>query len=326
MNILEQYDQSLIFLSEPETNDNENYYCNITYNDSPFIIQTNRVCYSFKEINDSICISLASQDYALWIESLYKYAIELIFNKSSEWFDEELSFTDIENSFLSPLKSNIQKGCYDINCSLDKNNLIIIDNKGRIVNKSRIQNYKIVPTLHIKGITFNSKNFMLDILLKSVIVLDEYKSNDESKSNDEIKTNDHLQQETNKDIYLEENESNSNDYLEHELDNSSDEDNDTTENDMTENDMTENDMTENDTTENDTTENDMTEVKLDTIESDEVFNISNNDEFANIYEIIDRKINEDILEHLKITFMKKKIRVNIDLNELFEEDIESDTD
>ena len=339
MNILEQYDQSLIFLSEPETNDNENYYCNITYNDSPFIIQTNRVCYSFKEINDSICISLASQDYALWIESLYKYAIELIFNKSSEWFDEELSFTDIENSFLSPLKSNIQKGCYDINCSLDKNNLIIIDNKGRIVNKSRIKNYKIVPTIHIKGITFNSKNFMLDILLKSVIVLDEYKSNDESKSNDEIKTNDHLQQETNKDIYLEENESNSNDYLEHELDNSSDEDNDTTEvNDKTENDTTENDTTEvNDTTENDTTENDMTEVndttendmtevKLDTIESDEVFNISNNDEFANIYEIIDRKINEDILEHLKITFMKKKIRVNIDLNELFEEDIESDTD
>jgi hypothetical protein len=92
--------------------------------------------------------------------------------------------------------------------------------------------------------------------------------------------------------------------------------------------MTEvNDTTENDMTEvNDTTENDMTEVKLDTIESDEVFNISNNDEFANIYEIIDRKINEDILEHLKITFMKKKIRVNIDLNELFEEDIESDTD
>jgi len=26
MNILEQYDQSLIFLSEPETNDNENYF------------------------------------------------------------------------------------------------------------------------------------------------------------------------------------------------------------------------------------------------------------------------------------------------------------
>ena len=97
MNVLEHYDQSLINLGDPETNDDENYYCNLTYNDSPFIIQTNRICYCFKDLRDTIYISLASQDYALWIESLYKYSIELIYNKSSEWFDEELSFTDIEN-------------------------------------------------------------------------------------------------------------------------------------------------------------------------------------------------------------------------------------
>ena len=78
MNILEHYDESLIQLGEPQTNDDENYYCPLNYNDSPFIIQTNRVCYSFKDINDTICISLASQEYALWIESLYKYCIELI--------------------------------------------------------------------------------------------------------------------------------------------------------------------------------------------------------------------------------------------------------
>jgi len=182
MNILEHYDASVIKLSEPETSDHENYYCRLSYNDSPFIIQTNRVCYSFKDLTEHICISLASQDYALWVESLYQYCIELIYNKSSEWFDEELTYNDVENSFLSPLKSNIQKGCYDINCSLDQNNLVIIDSKGCIVHKSQLKNYKIVPTLHIKGIHFNSKNFMLDILLKSVIVLEQYDSTETKKN------------------------------------------------------------------------------------------------------------------------------------------------
>jgi len=59
-------------------------------------------------------------------------------------------------------------------------------------------------------------------------------------------------------------------------------------------------------------------------DEDEVVQLSMNNDFAEIYEMIDRKINDDILEHLKIILMKKKIKINVDLNELFEEDIESD--
>ena len=320
MNVLEHYDQSVINLGEPATNDDENYYCDLTYNDSPFIIQTNQICYSFKEINDSICISLASQDYALWIESLYKYSIELIYNKSSEWFDEELSFSDIENSFLSPLKSNIQKGCYDINCSLDINNLIIIDNKGRIVNKTKLKNYKIVPTLHIKGIKFNSKNFMLDIVLKSIIALEEYNENtilDKNEKETKEETKEDTQQETQEETQEETQAETQAETQEEEND---------VEEDVEEDVEDEVEGEEEYQIENDNKMNDMTEVNLENFNSDEVYNISRNNDFANIYETIDRKIYEDLLEHLKITFMKKKIKVNIDLNELFEEDIESDTD
>ena len=71
---------------------------------------------------------------------------------------------------------------------------------------------------------------------------------------------------------------------------------------------------------------DMKEVEIKNIDLEQSYNISNNNDFANIYETIDKKINEDLLEHLKITLMKKKIKINIDLNELFEEDVESDTD
>ena len=48
MNILEHYEQNLIHIEDPDTNDNENYYCNITYDDKPFIIQTNHICFNFK--------------------------------------------------------------------------------------------------------------------------------------------------------------------------------------------------------------------------------------------------------------------------------------
>jgi len=73
----------------------------------------------------------------------------------------------------------------------------------------------------------------------------------------------------------------------------------------------------------------MNEVSLEdlVIDKDEICKMSvENNDFANIYEMLDRKINEDILEHLKITLLRKKIKVNIDLNELFEEDNESDSD
>jgi len=73
----------------------------------------------------------------------------------------------------------------------------------------------------------------------------------------------------------------------------------------------------------------MNEVSLEdlVIDNDEICKMSvENNDFANIYEMLDRKINEDILEHLKITLLRKKIKVNIDLNELFEEDNESDSD
>jgi len=43
-------------------------------------------------------------------------------------------------------------------------------------------------------------------------------------------------------------------------------------------------------------------------DEDEVVQLSMNNDFAEIYEMIDRKINDDILEHLKIILMKKKIK------------------
>jgi hypothetical protein len=322
MNVLEHYEENLVGLGEPETSDNENYYCSLTYNDSPFIIQTNRVCYSFKELSDTICVSLVSQEYALWMETLYLYCIELVYAKSSDWFEEELSHDDIESSFLSPLKSNIQNSCYDIQCSIEKNNVIMVDKEGRIVNKNNLKNYKIVPTIHIKGIQFNSKHFGLDLSLKSVIVLEENTRTNEAPVPAPVPVSVPapvpvpvpapvsvpapvpapvpvpvpVPAPVPVPVYDEPYDEPYDEYYDEPL--------------------TEVDIE---------LQDELYEMDLKGFKPDGDQFIKNHN-FANIYEFMDKKIKEDVLEHLKIMLLKKKIKLHIDLNELFEEDIDSEED
>ena len=324
MNVLEHYDEQVIGLSDPEIQEKEQYYCHLNYNESPFIIQTNRICYSFKEMTEKIHISLVSQDYTIWMEKLYLKCIELIYENSADWFEDELSHEDIESSFISPLKSNIKQGCYDIQCCIEKNNMIIVDKDGRITNKNNLKNYKIIPTIHVKGIRFNSKNFSLDLSLKSVIVLEEiskktFDPSDEvehgSDKEPDDTTGDPTDDTTNDTTDDGENtnclETFKDDEDEYDLETIKDED----DNDS----LTEFQVD---------AEDDLCELNLNDITpeiSSEDLCIQNHD-FANIYEFMDRKIKEDVLEHLKISLLKKKIKINIDLEELFEQDIESDED
>lgn len=263
MNILEQYDSSYIGLGEPQMTDNEHHYCALSYEEKPFVIQTDRICYSFKEISDVLYISLVSQDYALWIESLHKHCVDLIYEKSTNWFEEELSHVDIEHSFLSPLKTNILNGCYDVVCKVEPTTLIA-DKSGKKITHP-LNQYKIIPTIHIKGILFNSKHFKLDLVLTSVVVLEEIDSENDTD----------LESETD----LEE----INDELE------------------------------------------LSELELTDIQPEGVADLHiNENEFVEVYSFLDKKIRNDVLEHLNQMCMKKRIKVNIDLNELFEEEVESD--
>jgi len=360
MNVLEHYDEQVIGLSDPEIQEKEQYYCHLNYNESPFIIQTNRICYSFKEMTEKIHISLVSQDYTIWMEKLYLKCIELIYENSADWFEDELSHEDIESSFISPLKSNIKQGCYDIQCCIEKNNMIIVDKDGRITNKNNLKNYKIIPTIHVKGIRFNSKNFSLDLSLKSVIVLEEISKKTFDPS-DEVE---HGSDKEPDDTTGDPTDDTTNDTTDDTTNDTTNDTTDDTTNDTTDdptNDTT--DDTTNDTTDDgentnclETFKDDEDEYDLETIKDeddndsltefqvdaeDDLCELNLNDitpeissedlciqnhDFANIYEFMDRKIKEDVLEHLKISLLKKKIKINIDLEELFEQDIESDED
>ena len=118
MNVLEHYNSDKLKINDPLNIDDDTYFCKFNYNNMPFIIKTNKICYIKKRIDNSkyINISLTSPDYLLWFEEFYKHCINYVHSKNAEWFEEPLTKTEIEFSFINPLKSNIKDSCFDIQC------------------------------------------------------------------------------------------------------------------------------------------------------------------------------------------------------------------
>jgi hypothetical protein len=190
MNILEHYDVNKLKLSDPYNIDDDTFFCKFSYNNMPFVIKTNKICYLKKrEINTNnyIYISLTSPDYLLWFEQFYKDCIQLFYKNSEAWFEEKLTYSDVEFSFINPLKSNIKESCFDIRCITDENRLHIIDSNENVRDLNSIDDTKVIPTFHIKGIKFNDKYFMFEIEVNNLFIILE--ENNESTSETETLVN-----------------------------------------------------------------------------------------------------------------------------------------
>ena len=293
MNILEHYNSDKLKINDPVNIDDDTYFCKFSYNNMPFIIKTNKICY-IKKRNESkfIHVSLTSPDYLLWYEDFYKFCIEYVYNKNDDWFEDKLSKSEIEFSFINPLKSNIKESCFDIQCLIDENRLHVVDSNDNVTNLDTIENSKVIPSFHIKGIKFNNKYFMFDIELCNLyIILDEpspsvsnvTEPNNEIVSEAVIESVTKPLDEPNNEIK----KVDKNEELEDSLEN---------------------------------LENNIEELNLQT-DNLENANINiNNRDFYKVYELINNKIKEDIINNLRNIFINKKIKNNIDLMELIEDE------
>ena len=279
MNVLEHYNSDKLKINDPLNIDDDTYFCKFNYNNMPFIIKTNKICYIKKRIDNSkyINISLTSPDYLLWFEEFYKHCINYVHSKNAEWFEEPLTKTEIEFSFINPLKSNIKDSCFDIQCLIDDNRLHVVDSNDNVTNIDIIENSKIIPSLHIKGIKFNNKHFMFDIELTNLyIILDKQSLTENDTTRNEVPSN--VLSETN---IIEEPK-------------------------LTKN---ENDL-----------ENNIDEINIESNNLEQSNININNKEFYNAYELINNKIKEDIINNLRNIFINKKIKNNIDLYEMIEDE------
>jgi len=172
MNVLDFYNTKHIKISEPLDLEDDTYFCKISYNNAPFIIKTNKVCYyKNRKSSNYVYISLTSKDYLQWFEQFYHDTIEHFYTASKDWFEEEMTRSDIECSFINPLKTNIKDNCFDVMCTIDENRIMVTDTKDNIHTFQELEEHEVIPTFHIKGIKFNSKHFALEIELNHLYLL-----------------------------------------------------------------------------------------------------------------------------------------------------------
>ena len=117
--------------------------------------------------------------------------------KSSEWFENELSIDDIENSFLASLKPFRSGKFYLLRCNLSPvselsgSGVKIYDEDGKDMQVEDVkENKKMICIININEIRFSSKNFQIDYYVKQIMVLNDVNINNEKlllmDTNDEV--------------------------------------------------------------------------------------------------------------------------------------------
>jgi len=284
MNVLDNYKEELLNLGDPQQIDEDTNYCKFNYNYMPFMIKTNKICQikSIKKNKDnSVNISITSKDYLVWFESLYKWCIQIIHERSEDWFDELLTPSEIENNFINPLKSNIKDDCFDIQCTTDENRLHIVDTKDNVNALDTLNACNIIPTFHIKGIKLNDNYFTFDIEVNNILVILEDSDDSEPGQMPIAEPKVMKEMKEMKDKELKNTES-PNLYLEK--------------------------------------EDDLAEVSISTENLEEMSMDIESSGFYKIYELLDEKIKDNIIENLQKIFNKKKIKLNLELMDIFDEE------
>ena len=132
---------------------------------------------SGKKIHSDLIFNNNDDVFIQWLVDLESKCEDLLYQKSSDWFQSPLELDDIQNAFNSCVK--IQKtGNYILRTNVKLNSLTQ-DPLIRIYNESEnilsmedvIPDTNIIVILEIKGVKFTSKNFQLEAEMKQVMVL-----------------------------------------------------------------------------------------------------------------------------------------------------------
>lgn len=321
MNVIDNYKKELLNLGDPQPIDDDMYFAKFNYNYMPFMIKTNKIC-RFKRIKKNkdnyVNISITSQEYLVWFETFYKWCIQNVHERSEDWFDEPLSLSDVEFSFVNPLKSNIKDVCFDIQCTTDDDRLHIVDTKDNVNSLDSLTDCNIIPTFHIKGIKFNDKYFVLDVELNNMLViLEDSESDIEPDNENDTET----ETDTKTELYDSINISNKSKSLVELVKSGTEPKYDKSYQSNQRNDLIETNTTISLEKQNEElNENGLNEVTIPTDNLEEMNMDIESNGFYKIYELLDEKIKDNVIQNLKKIFNKKKIKLNVDLTDIFDEE------
>ena len=152
-------------------------FTKIYYKNKPLFIQTPKSLtkQGFIKTNKKIFCDLLFDNndnlFISWFETLENKIIELLYIKSSNWFENTMEKNDIESFFNSPIKLFKSGKNYLLRTNV-KTNIIIYNENQDIVLLENINNTSnIISILEIKGIKFSNKTFSFDFEMKQCMIV-----------------------------------------------------------------------------------------------------------------------------------------------------------
>ena len=202
-NVDSTFNFTLLDLDDPKGVQGGSHVTKIKVDKEDFYIKTDR-CISRNGIVTNgrkryidLMFSSTDNTFVEWIEKLEEALQKKIYEKSGEWFENELSRDDIENSFLASLKPFRSGKFYLLRCNLSPisqlsgSGVKVYDEDGKDLSPDDVkEGKKMICIININEIRFSSKNFQIDYYVKQIMVLNDVNINNEKLlllgSNDEV--------------------------------------------------------------------------------------------------------------------------------------------
>jgi len=171
-----------LILCPPTIVSSGNYFIKFKYEDGPLYIQCPKcttkqgIVKAGKKYFCDLLLSNENHEFIEWIENLENYSQEVIYKNREKWFEAGLEKHDIENSFLSTLKTFKSGKFYTARTNapsiLGKCTLKIYDEEENDVDMTAIKDTtQIISILEIQGIKCSSRSFQIEFELKQMMVI-----------------------------------------------------------------------------------------------------------------------------------------------------------
>ena len=148
---------------------------NKVYLQSPSCFSKQGIVKTGKKMYIDLMLTPDNQNILNWFETAVEKVQQLIYEKRNVWFHNEMDLEDIEGAFVSPVRTYKSGKFYLIRASINPNNFNVYDEDENPVNFDLLNDTsnKIIPLIEILGVKFTSRSFQLEISLKQTMIIQE---------------------------------------------------------------------------------------------------------------------------------------------------------
>jgi hypothetical protein len=182
--INETFPFSKLYLANPNGLQGGSYFSKIKIDSNSILLQMpkcttkNGVHKTGKKIYTDLLFDKSDPKFENWIETLSDSIKNLIYEKKDKWFQDDLSFDDIEYAWQDILRS-YKKTNFLLRCvvkkpkNISRDELIMVydEDENNLSLDDIKENTNIIPLIQLNGLKFTSHNFSLEFTLKQVMIL-----------------------------------------------------------------------------------------------------------------------------------------------------------